>query len=283
VIPPSAGLVDRLLAEDVPYLDLTSTLLGLPTTPARMAFSARGSVVVAGTTLVSALCERVGARVELSLPSGSRVEPGQPILIATGTASQLHLAWKVSANVYEAACGIATRTRALIDAARQANPEVEVFATRKMIPGTKELAIEAILAGGALPHRLGLSETVLVFAQHTAFLGGVDGLIERLPTLRRRALEKVVLVEVDNAADALRLAHAGVGGIQFDKVSPAELAEAVAGVRAVAPGVVLVAAGGVTPGNAAEYAATGVDALASSWMYAGAPADIAVRIGPDLA
>lgn len=50
--------------------------------------------------------------------------------------------------------------------------------------------------------------------------------------------------------------------------------------RERAPGVRLIAAGGITAANAAQYAATGVDALATSWMYAGRPADVEIRLAP---
>ena len=69
MIPPSLELLDRLLREDVPYFDLTTTLLGLPEVPARMTFRARAPMVVAGTPLAAGLCERVGGRVEAAAPS----------------------------------------------------------------------------------------------------------------------------------------------------------------------------------------------------------------------
>jgi hypothetical protein len=64
-----------------------------------------------------------------------------------------------------------------------------VACTRKNVPGTKRFAVAAVKAGGAVMHRLGLSETVLVFPEHCAFLGKEPfvGLAEKL---RRAAPEK---------------------------------------------------------------------------------------------
>lgn len=280
MIPPSTSLIDRLLREDVPYGDLTTGLLGVGDLGARIRITARDRIVVAGAPVARAVCERVGARLSYSAQDGHRAGPGDPILEAEGTAEALHAAWKLCVNIFESCCGIATRTRALVDAAASVAPGVGVFATRKVFPGTKDLAVEAILAGGALPHRLGLSETVLIFAQHIGLLGGVAELAARLPELRQRACERKVLVEVEGPDDALLLAEAGVDGVQFDKFPPAELTEIVAAVRQVAPSVTLIAAGGINDTNAASYAATGVNALASSWMYAGRPADMGAVIEP---
>ena len=280
MIPPTTELVERLIGEDVPFLDLTTHLLQLPAVPARLTFTAREPITVAGTALVRALCEHVGAEVEAFVPSGTHVDSGTVLLQARATPTELHRVWKVAVNVYESACGIATRTQELVAAAQATNPEVEVLTTRKVIPGTKELAISAILAGGALPHRLGLSETVLIFDQHTVFLGGVAGLAQVLAQVKRRAVEKLVLAEVENLADARLLAQAGVDGLQFDKVPAADLAVMVNHLRREYPGLRIIAAGGINPANAGAYAATGVDGLASSWMYAGSAADISARIEP---
>lgn len=72
----------------------------------------------------------------------------------------------------------------MVKAARSVNPDVAVVTTRKSFPGAKRIAIKAIIAGGALPHRLGLSETILPFKQHTAFLGGLGEFLKILPDLR---------------------------------------------------------------------------------------------------
>lgn len=280
MIPPSVELVERLLGEDVPSLDLTTQLLELPPVPAQLTLTTRTPVTVAGTAIAQAMCEYVGAEVEEYAPSGSQAGAGSVLLRACATPAALHRIWKVVVNVYESSCAIATRTRELVMAAKAGSPQVEVFTTRKVIPGTKDLAVSAILAGGALPHRLGLSETVLVFDQHTVFVGGIEGLAQRLEVIRRRALEKVVFAEVSTFEDAAVLAAAGIGGLQFDKVPAAELGPMVSQLRSEFPGIRLIAAGGINPNNAGDYAATGVDAIASSWMYSGPVADVSAQIVP---
>jgi len=97
------------------------------------------------------------------------------------------MGWKVSMNVLEYCSGIATRTKYLVDKAKNINPQIEIVTTRKIFPGTKEFSIKAIIAGGAYPHRLGLSETVLIFKQHLNFIGGIPGLVENLEVIKARA------------------------------------------------------------------------------------------------
>ena len=82
----------------------------------------------------------------------------------------------------------------IVDAAKQAKPDIVVACTRKSLPGTRSLSIKAILCGGAVPHRLGLSETILVFAQHRVFSGGaaLPAIIDRLRTTRAGDASSIV-------------------------------------------------------------------------------------------
>jgi molybdenum transport protein len=166
----------------------------------------------------------------------------------------------------------------MVRAARQGNPHVQIATTRKVFPGTKLLVTKAILAGGGIPHRLGLSETLLVFPQHTVFLHGLEGFIAQLATLRHHSPEKKIAVEVENIEEALLVARAGVDVLQVDKMPLDSLREMVVAIRAIDPRVCIAAAGGITPANATAYAATGVDILVTSALYAAKPADIAARI-----
>jgi molybdenum transport protein len=273
-------LIDRLIREDAPSLDLTTWTLGLRDEPGRIQFFSREEIVVCGSEEVRRIFTRLGAEVTESVDSGAHVGPGGLILEGRGGAAALHLAWKVSLNVLENCSGIATRAHRLVTNAKSANPSIEVVTTRKNFPGTKELAIKAAVAGGALPHRLGLSETILAFEQHRVFCGGFDGFVERISDWRKRVCEKKIIVEVSSLAEAQAVARADVDGVQFDKVQPDELRNWVASLKQEFPNLTLIAAGGVNEGNAAAYAATGVDALATSSIYFGKPADMRVVMQP---
>ena len=85
----------------------------------------------------------------------------------------------------------------MVDAAHAVNPHCEVLTTRKSQPGAKDLFTLAVMAGGAFPHRLGLSETVLVFDHHFTFCGGFDAFVENLPAIKARCIEKKLIVEAD--------------------------------------------------------------------------------------
>jgi len=269
--------LDFFMAEDVPYLDLTSTVLGIGDQQGQMDYFTREACVLAGVEEVARIAQREGCDAEVFHASGERIGSRETILRVTGRASALHQVWKVGLNLLDHLSAVATKTREVVDAVHAVNPRCELLTTRKSMPGCKDLLIEATMIGGAFPHRLGLSETVLVFDHHMKFLGGFDEFVRRIPEFRSRCIEKKLFVEA-KLSQALTLARAGVDGIQLDKVPVDQLAVLVKEVRAIDPRIVLIAAGGVNADNAAAYAATGVDGLATTALYTAKPLDMSVRM-----
>lgn len=231
------------------------------------------AALLCGTEEASRVFAKLGCSVVDALPSGSAIEPGDTFMTVEGPAAGLHMGWKVCQNIFEYYCALATKAKQMVDAVHAVNPRCEVLTTRKLMPGTKPLDTKALMLGGAFPHRLGLSETMLAFDRHLAFYGGIEKFIEDLPQIKAKICEKKLFIE-SSVEDAVRLVEAGVNGVQLDKVSPAEVARLVPQLKAINPQVTLIAAGGVNPSNAAEYAATGVDGLATTCLHFAKPLDM---------
>ncbi|WP_454689232.1 ModD protein [Achromobacter aloeverae] len=272
--------IDRWIAEDAPLLDLTTHLLAVGDRPAAMQWVLRGGGVVACSEEAARIAQRCGATVTGLVASGQRAAPGGTVVSAQGPAEALLRAWKVAQNLLEHACGIAAATDAMVAAVRAAAPKVAVLTTRKHAPGVKAITLKSTLAGGAFPHRLGVGETVLVFGQHRALIGDWPAVAERLQALGHAVAEKKIVIEAESLEEALAAVDAGADVVQFDKVSPDDLRAWCPRLRERAPGVGLLAAGGIRKDNAVAYATSGVDALVTSSLHYAPPADVGVRIAP---
>jgi len=281
--PPIASRaeLEELLADDVPYGDLTTDALGIGAERGLMQFTARDAMVLALAEDAAAIVELTGCQVELHASSGAALDQGAPILTAYGPASALLRSWKVAQTLIETWSGVATDARTIVEAATAVAPHIAVACTRKNVPGTKRFAVAAVRAGGAVMHRLGLSETVLVFPEHRAFMGKepLAGLVERL---RRAAPEKKLVIEVGNLEEAIVASTVGFDVIQAEKFSAAEIASLVAQLTAASVRLrpVVAAAGGIHAGNVAAYARAGADVVVTSSPYLARPRDVQVRIGP---
>lgn len=279
----AAGLRDdalrALLIEDAPHGDLTTRALGLSTAPAQIRFKARGPMVVAGIEAAARLLHLCGVEVRLICASGAAVAAGETLLHGHGPANAVLLGWKTAQTLVEACSGIATATAAIVQRLRAAGFETPLACTRKSFPGTRWLAAEAVLAGGGVMHRLGLSESLLVFPEHRAFLatGEPPG---RLVALRAGQPEKRLVVEVCDLDEAVAMARLGADVLQLERFSPEMVTELKTWLRAAQLSALLAPAGGVNVGNALDYARAGADLLVSSAPFFAPPADVKVHIGP---
>lgn len=266
--------LERLLGEDVPAGDATTFALDICQRPGRIVFRARHAMTVCGSEEALRLGELRGlSRIGEMAASGTALQSGETILSLAGNASALHTVWKTAQTLMEYLSGITSATADIVAAARSGHPDCAVACTRKNFPGTKTATVKAVLAGGASPHRLSLSETLLVFAEHRAFLA--ESPAATLARLRRRWPERSIVVEVADENEAL--AWAGADILQLEKWP----VDAVAALHARLPGTRLAAAGGVNAGNAAAYAHAGAAILVTSAPYFAGPRDVAVNICAD--
>lgn len=273
--------LEALLHDDAPWGDATSWGLGISDAAGRLQFRARHAQVVCGSEEAARMGQLRGLQRDgLLVSSGSFVEAGTLLLSLSGRAADLHRVWKPAQTLMEYAAGMASATAELVTTARRGHPQVAVACTRKHLPGSKSLSIKAILCGGAAPHRLGISDSLLVFAEHRAFLGQLPP-EQAVARLKQAWPERQVVVETADEDEAAVWIDAGADVIQLDKCLPQTVARVVARAAAHPTRRPLIAvAGGVNASNAEAYARTGAGLLVSSAPYQGPPRDVAVTLEP---
>jgi nicotinate-nucleotide pyrophosphorylase (carboxylating) len=262
-----ARLVDATLDEDLAGgQDVTSVATVPADAVARATFVPRAPGVVAGLDVAALVMARAAASpvtTTLLATDGSWVTPGSALLVCEGRARDLLLGERTALNLLGRMCGVATLTRAWVDAI--AGTGAAVRDTRKTMPLLRALEKYAVRCGGGLNHRMTLSAAALVKDNHALAAGGVVAAYQRVraayPTLE-------VEVEVDTVADALAVVDAGADFVLLDNFSVDDLSEAV---RLLVGRARLEASGGLTLDNAAAVAATGVDYLAVGALTHSAP------------
>jgi len=273
--------IERLAEEDLRFGDLTTRVLGIGGKPGRMTFTARQNLILSGASEAVRLLRRLGVTVSYAGNSGEPFAAGALLLEATGSAASLHGGWKIAQTLMEWASGVATETNEIVKAARAVAPCIGVFCTRKSVPFTRQLSLKAILAGGAEIHRLGLSDTVMLFPEHRAFLDTPTDLRPAIAHLKRQVPERSVMIEVTSEDEAVGASEALADVIQLEKFEPSSARRVVNSIRRREDGrPVIAASGGITAGNAAAFAAAGVDALVTSSPFQARPLDIKVVIEP---
>ena len=273
------ALVDQWIADDVAQGDLTTRILGIGAREGRIVFSLKKAGRSSGIDAAEKLLRKLGLAITERADDGIDAPDMGVLIAAEGKASALFMSWKAAQNVLEWSCGVAEYTARMVRAARSKNPHIQVSTTRKNIPGTKALALNAVLNGGGIIHRGGASETILLFANHRAFLdfdNSVEAWKRVVDKLRTEAPEKKIIVEAETMDEVKAVLPSQPDIIQLDKFSPAGVREAVE----LAKGSCLIsAAGGVTADNAADYAEAGAGLLVTSTPYYAKPSDVKVKLG----
>jgi len=273
------SLIDQWITDDVAQGDLTTRILDIGDIEGRIVFSLKKAGRVSGVDAAEKLLRKLGLEITEKAKDGTDLPDMGVLIAAKGKASALFLSWKVAQNVLEWACGVADYTAKIVKAAESKNPNIKVSTTRKNIPGTKALALSAVLNGGGIIHRGGASETILLFANHRAFLNfdnSVEAWKKVVGKLRTEAPEKKIIVEAETMDEVKAIIPSQPDIIQLDKISPDGVREAVN----LAKGSCLIsAAGGINADNAADYAEAGAGLLVTSSPYYAKPSDVKVKLG----
>ena len=141
--------------------------------------------------------------------------------------------------------GVASLTRRFVTAVARANPSTRVLDTRKTTPGLRALEKAAVRAGGGHNHRGSLSDAVLVKDNH---LGGVT-IAEAVARAHRLWPGRMVEVECDRIDQVDEAVAAGATVVMLDNMTPDQVAECVARVRAAGTGTVGGGVGWRDPGD----------------------------------
>ena len=262
------------IREDIPYFDLTTHLLDVKGKKGVLEIKTREDIMVACVEEAVRMGELLGCEVDQKLASGSLLQAGGTLLELRGDTELLHQAWRVSQILLEYSCGMATAANKMVQDIKEVNPKCEVFVTRKSFPFAKHFVMRSLICAGVLPHRLGLSESVLIFDNHRALYDIPQEFEAALPSIKERCVEKKLVIEADSLEDAKKMLSLGADVIQMDKTTPEVLRELVQYKNQNYPNAKILAAGGINRKNAKEFAATGIDAVVTSSLYSAGLSDL---------
>jgi len=261
--------VARAIAEDLlPLGDLTAGLIAADRR-ATVDVVTRADGVVAGRACAVEAFAQIdpGVSVSWNRPDGAAVVAGDVVATVEGPLRSILTAERTALNFLCHLSGVATLTRAYVDAVQAANPDTRVLDTRKTTPGLRALEKAAVRAGGGHNHRGNLSEAVLVKDNH---LGGAT-ITDAVDRARAQWPGRMIEVECDRLDQVDEAVAAGATVVLLDNMGPDVVREAVGRVRASGASVLVEVSGGVTLASAPALAAAGADLLSAGALTLSAP------------
>jgi nicotinate-nucleotide pyrophosphorylase (carboxylating) len=246
--------------------------------PAEARFSgvmdSRDAIVTCGLPIAAAFFRALdpAMEIELLVEEGAQVPAGSDIMRLSGNARAMLTAERSALNTVQHLSGIATMTRAYVEA--MGGADCVLLDTRKTIPGLRHLEKYATRMGGAQNHRMGLWDAAMIKDNHILVAGGVGEAVRRA----REAGVREIICEVDRLDQIGPALAAGATHLLLDNMDPATLRDAVA---LVAGRVPTEASGGVRLDTIGAIAASGVDYVSVGRLTQSAPAaDIGLDFTP---
>jgi len=233
----------------------------------------RDAIVVAGLPIAAAFFRALDPDVgiEQLVEDGQKVERGADLMRLRGRARAMLTAERSALNTVQHLSGIATMTRAYVDAI--AGTGAILLDTRKTIPGLRVIEKYATRMGGGQNHRMRLDDAAMIKDNHVAVAGGVAEAVRR--ALAAGIAE--VIVEVDRIDQIEPALGAGATRLLLDNMDVPTLRAAVAQVGGRVP---TEASGGVRLETIRAIAETGVTYISVGRLTQSAPA---ADIGLDFA
>lgn len=271
-----ARIAAAALAEDGPT-DVTSAVTVPAGLQAQGNIEFRSGGVLAGAAYADAVARACECRVDWRTPDGREVRPDAVVGILYGELARILRAERPMLNLLQRASGIATATRAYVDAV--AGTGCRILHTRKTAPGLRALDIAAVLAGGGALHREDLGHEVMVKDNHwQAAVRSGRTLADALDEARRRGLT-ALYVEVESQEQLEQACAAGATRLLVDNQTPATVGSWGARARAMQPGIEIEATGGITLENVRAYAEAEADFVSiGALTHSVRAADLAIEV-----
>ncbi|HEY9657917.1 MAG TPA: carboxylating nicotinate-nucleotide diphosphorylase [Allocoleopsis sp.] len=265
VLPPFLvldPLLQSWLLEDIGRGDRTTQGLLKGTETAQSQWIVKEAGVVAGLPIAARVFQLLDSQAEFTatVTEGQWCDRGQIIANITGSLEALLTGERVALNLAMRLSGIATTTHHYVERIRDL--PTRFVDTRKTTPGLRILEKYATQVGGAVNHRMGLDDGVMIKDNHIAAAGGIAAAIEQI----RARIPYPLTIEVETEhLDQVKaaLAH-GADIIMLDNMSLEQMAEAVVMIRDTAPRIKIEASGNITLDTIRSIAETGVDYISSS-------------------
>lgn len=248
--------LEDLLIEDIGFGDITSQLLTHETGSAHIVCKER--CILSGVEYARYLFELRGLHVTGIKHDGERLEKGDKIMEISGSYKEMLQVERTALNILTRMSGITTETRTVVEQVQRVNSHCTIAATRKTL--LRFFDKEAVITGGADPHRFRLEDMILLKDNHITILG----IEEAIRRAKAHSFSKKIEIEVSSKDAALRAVRCGADIIMLDNMSPEAVEETVQSLKEYP--VIIEVSGGITRDNIETYAKTGVDVISLGYI-----------------
>ena len=249
--------VKATLAEDVGRGDLYA--LVEEAVDAKADIIAKSDGVVAGEKYINVLASLEGFEIVWGKRDGESFVKGDVIAIVKGDSHTLLKIERTLLNMLLHASSIATLTRKYVDIITPHG--VKLLDTRKTRPQLRVFEKYATRTGGAVNHRLGLDDSLMIKDTHLKTIKDLSTYIQKA----RKQIPFTAKIEIE--AETFEIAKEAMSAkcdiVMCDNMTPKQIKEIVAFRDENYAHILLEASGNISLDTIESYAKSGVDAISS--------------------
>jgi len=250
-------LIDLGLEEDINTGDVTTDSIIPESMNAVATMTAKQDGVISGIEVIKKVYERFQKDIVYTpyFKNGDHVKKGDVLLRIEASYPTLLKGERLSLNIFQRMCGIATETAKYVK--ELAGTSTELLDTRKTAPGLRVFDKMAVKDGGGTNHRMGLYDMAMIKDNHIKMAGGITKAVEQV----RGNISATIKIEVEttNLAEVNEAIAAGADIIMLDNMDNATMTEAVKIIKLSGKPIKTEASGNMSIPRLVEVAATGVD------------------------
>ena len=250
-------LLDLGIEEDINTGDITTESIIPESMNAVATMTAKQDGVISGLEIVKMVYDRFQNDVIFTpyFNDGDFVRKGDVILKVEATYPTLLRGERLSLNIFQRMCGIATETAKYVKELK--GTDTQLLDTRKTAPGLRVLDKLAVKHGGGTNHRMGLYDMAMIKDNHIKMAGGIAKAVEQVRSKIAGGIK--IEVETTNLDEVRQAIEAGADIIMLDNMGNEMMAQAVSIIKAAGKDIKTEASGNMSIPRLLEVAATGVD------------------------
>ena len=266
VLPPFLvldQLLQNWLLEDIGRGDRTTqSLFSSGSRPGQAQWIVKEAGVIAGLPIATRVFQILDRQAVFTpvVKEGQWCDRGQVVAQIAGSLEALLTGERVALNLAMRLSGVATMTSRYVE--KIADLPTQLVDTRKTTPGLRILEKYATQVGGAMNHRMGLDDGVMIKDNHIAAAGGIG---EAIAQIRSRIPYPLTIeVETESLKQVAEALEHRADIIMLDNMQLEMMRVAVKKIRSINDRIKIEASGNITFETIRSVAETGVDYISSS-------------------
>jgi nicotinate-nucleotide pyrophosphorylase (carboxylating) len=254
------------LQEDVGRGDLFSRVSKSINAQGRIIAKSRG--ILAGEIYGSRLAELQNFKIEWLKRDGETFEIGENLLKIEGDSHTILKIERTLLNIILHASSIATNSNSYVEIIKNSGFNTKILDTRKTRPMLRNFEKYASRIGGAINHRMGLDDALMLKDTHLKVITDLDNFLKN--ARKNIPFTSMIEIECETVEFAKEVIKKDIDILMCDNMNIDEVREVVNFRNEFSPKIKIEASGNMRLDRILEYAKTGVDAISIGAIIHGA-------------